>query len=98
MISKPDFDWFWAKISDAKRGGATHTRVAPFKMAWLILDIESCGGTDQIDMLSDVHVEESRAEWTIQLRRRVWRDSKVKDLKKKLFSFISRIFIKKRQK
>jgi hypothetical protein len=57
MIKKSD-------LTDFKRGGATHTRVAPFKMAWLILDIESCGRTDQIDMASDVHVEVSRAKWT----------------------------------
>jgi hypothetical protein len=38
--------------------------VTPFKMAWLILDTESCGGTDRIDVASDVHVEMSRAKWT----------------------------------
>jgi hypothetical protein len=33
-------------------------------MAWVILDTESCGGTDQIDVTSDVHVEVSHAKWT----------------------------------
>jgi hypothetical protein len=92
MISKPHFDWFWAKICDAKRGGATHTRVASFKMAWLILDIESCGGIDRIDVSSDVHVKVSHAEWTVH---KLLRDSKVTDLKKLLSHSFLEYLLKK---
>jgi hypothetical protein len=33
-------------------------------MTWLILNTESCDKTDQIDMVSDVHVKVSHAKWT----------------------------------
>jgi hypothetical protein len=33
-------------------------------MAWLIFDTENYGGTDQIDMASDVHMKGSHAKWT----------------------------------
>jgi hypothetical protein len=35
--------------------------VTPIKMMWLILGTERCGGTDQIDMILDVHVKVSHA-------------------------------------
>jgi hypothetical protein len=60
MIRKSDLADF---DPHPKRGGATHTRVAPFKMAWLILDTESCGGTGRIDVASDVHLKVSRVKW-----------------------------------
>jgi hypothetical protein len=33
-------------------------------MVWIILDTESYGEIDRIDVASDVHVEMSRAKWT----------------------------------
>jgi hypothetical protein len=38
-------------------------------MTWLILDTESCGVTGQIDVISDIHVEVSRAKWIGGLTR-----------------------------
>jgi hypothetical protein len=59
MIKKTD-GWFWLKMSHAKRGGdATHNRVAPIKMVWLILGTERCGEAGRIDVTPDVHVEVS---------------------------------------
>jgi hypothetical protein len=55
---------FWPKMSHAKRAGTTHTRVTPFKMAWLILGTERYGGTDQIDVALNAHVEVSHAMCT----------------------------------
>jgi hypothetical protein len=49
-------------MSHAQRGDVTHTRVTPFKIAWLILDTERCGGTDQIGMVTDVHVNVSHVK------------------------------------
>jgi hypothetical protein len=47
-------------MSHVERGGATHTRVTPFKIAWLILGNKKCGGTDRIDVTHDIHVKVSR--------------------------------------
>jgi hypothetical protein len=85
-------------MSHAERGGATHTRVTPLKMAGLILDTERCGRTCQFDVAADVHMEVSHAMCTTWLlhksRRTDWRDSKGLDLEKLLVGFISRILIK----
>jgi hypothetical protein len=102
MIRKSDLDWFWPKISHAKRGGATHTRVMQFKMMWLILDTESYGGTDRIDVASDVYVEVSCVKWTGVTSSYVApnglaRLKSARFEKKVLSRFISQIFIKKSQ-
>jgi hypothetical protein len=49
-------------LSHAKSDGATHTRVTPIKMMWLILGTERCDGTSRIDVAADVHVEVSRTK------------------------------------
>jgi hypothetical protein len=65
MINDKKTDrWFWPQMSHVKRGDATHTRVTPFKMVWVILAVERCGGTDQIDLAPDVHIKISHVMYT----------------------------------
>jgi hypothetical protein len=44
-------------MSHAKRGGATHTRVMPIKIKWLILSTKRYDGTIRIDVVANVHME-----------------------------------------
>jgi hypothetical protein len=48
-----------------QKSGATHTKVTPFKMAWLILGAKRCGKNSWIDVASGVYVEVSRVICTV---------------------------------